>query len=424
MNYFHYVGRDLACEKVPLERIAKEYGTPTYVYSHRTLERHWKVFDGAFGKTPRLVCFSVKANPNLAILRTFAAQGAGADIVSGGELVRALKVGVDPKRIVFSGVGKTEEEMALALRHGILMINVESHEELLQLQLVAARAKAKAPIALRVNPDIDARTHPHISTGLKKNKFGIESSRCLEEYKFARTLANVEIVGVSTHIGSQITEVGPFIEAGRRIRSLVRDLAREGIAVRYVDMGGGLGITYSEETPPSPRQYAQALRKGLGDLKDVTLVLEPGRVLVGNAGILLTRVLYTKRGVAKSFAIVDAGMNDIARPALYGSYHHLLPARRATGPEGAVDVVGPICESTDVLAKDRALPPLKGGDLVAIMSAGAYGISMASSYNTRPLPAEVLVRGERSHLIRRRVRVEDLFREEEIPAFLAPEGKS
>ena len=418
MNHFQFVNGELHCEEVPLERIVREVGTPAYVYSRETLMRHFRAFDEAFQGTDHLVCFSVKSNSNIAILRLFGSLGGGVDIVSGGELFRALRAGIPPSKIVYSGVGKTQAEIDAALGAGILMFNIESSQELEVIDARAGALNCRAPIALRVNPDVDPRTHPYISTGLKRNKFGIDIERVLEDYRRARSLIHVEIVGVDCHIGSQITQVEPFVDALRRMKELIGRLRREGIHIRYLDMGGGLGITYEEEVPPHPREYARAIVGAAGEL-GCTLILEPGRVIVGNAGILLTRVLYTKEGATKRFVIVDAGMNDLARPSLYGSYHRVEPVHGRVGEEEQVaDLVGPICESTDFLAKDRRMPAFQRGDLVALMSAGAYGFSMSSNYNSRPRVAEVLVKGNEYFVIRRRETYEELLSGEEIPPWL------
>ncbi len=417
MHHFHYINGQLYCENVPVARIAKAVGTPFYLYSHATLSHHFRTFDEAFSGYPHIICFAVKANANLAILRLFAGLGAGADIVSGGELFRALKAGVDPKKIVYSGVGKSFKEIRQALRAGILMFNIESSQELGEISRLAGELKTTAPVALRINPDIDPQTHPYISTGLKKNKFGINLDRALLDYARARQLPNVEVVGVACHIGSQITELSPFLEAVQRLRELVVELARRGIRIRYLDLGGGLGITYDQETPPHPRDYGQALIKELKAL-DATLILEPGRVLVGNAGILVTKVSYTKDSEAKHFIVVDAGMNDLARPSLYGSYHALWPVAEAPRREVTASLVGPICESGDFLAKDRPMPDFQPGELVAVMSAGAYGFSMSSNYNARPRVAEILVKDEAFYVIRKRETYAQLIRGEAVPDFL------
>jgi diaminopimelate decarboxylase len=412
MHHFHYRGDDLYCEGIPVARIASEVGTPAYVYSHATLTRHFQVLDQAFAGVPHLVCFALKANANLAVLKLFSDLGGGLDVVSGGELFRGLKAGVPPQRIVYAGVGKSRDEIAYALKADILMFNVESGQELRLIHEVASGMGVKARVALRVNPDVDAKTHPYISTGLKKSKFGIDIGQALLEYQAAEALPSLEVVGIHQHIGSQITEVGPFVDSLEKTAALVRTLRERGTAIRYLDVGGGLGITYKDEEPPLPDEFARALTGVIRDL-DVTVVLEPGRVLVGNAGILVTRVLYTKETPAKNFLIVDAGMNDLARPSLYGSYHAIQPVRRSHGrPEVVVDVVGPICESADFLAKDRGLPGCQPGELLAVMSAGAYGHTMSSNYNARPRVPEVLVRGDRYYVVRERETLDDLVRGE------------
>lgn len=415
MHHFEYRGADLYCEEVPVAALAEEIGTPFYLYSHATLTRHFRVFDEAFHEVPHLICFAAKANANLAILRLFAGMGGGADVVSGGELFRALRAGVPPDRIVFAGVGKSREEMVEALKADILMFNVESSQELRVLNQVAGEVGARARVALRVNPDVDPKTHPYISTGLKKSKFGIDISLALEEYQLAQTLPHIAIIGIHTHIGSQITEVSPFVDSLARIADLIGELRKGGIDIQYLDVGGGLGIPYNDEIPPHPTEMAQAVTPILKIL-GCTIIFEPGRVIVGNAGILVTRVLYTKRTPAKDFVIVDAGMNDLIRPSLYGSYHAIQPVRRQGGRKSmTVDVVGPICESGDFLAKDRQIPMAEPDELLAVMSAGAYGFTMASNYNARPRPAEILVRGDRHFIIRARESYEDLTRGEEIP---------
>jgi diaminopimelate decarboxylase len=417
MHHFHLREGELCAEDVRLREIAARFGTPCYVYSLATLRRHYRVFDAAFAAIPHLVCFSVKANSNLAVLRIFAREGSGFDIVSGGELVRVLKAGGDPAKIVFSGVGKTRDEIRAALRAGILLFNVESPAELDVINATAAELRMKARVALRVNPDVDPKTHPYIATGLKQSKFGIHIQRSLEDYRRARSLEHIEVIGVDCHIGSQLTTVPPFVDALERIRDLFDRLQHEHFAIRYVDMGGGLGITYNDEQPPDPKEYAAALTEGLRGI-DATLLLEPGRVIVGNAGILLTRVLYLKSTDEKNFVVVDAGMNDLIRPSLYGSYQTIRPVHRRDGATFTADVVGPVCESGDFLAKDRELPALEAGDLLAVMSAGAYGFVMASNYNTRPRPAEILVDGSKCYVIRERETVDDLVRGEAIPEFL------
>jgi diaminopimelate decarboxylase len=417
MNFFQYKDRQLYCEEIPVAEIAEKVGTPFYLYSYNTLVRHFTVFDQAFGGVPHLVCFSAKANSNLALIRLFTGLGGGVDIVSDGELYRALKGGADPKKIVFSGVGKREDEIRYALESGILMFNVESSQELQAINDVAGRMKRKAPIAIRVNPDIDPKTHPYISTGLKKNKFGIDIHLARTAYRLASQLPNLQIIGIDCHIGSQLIEVDPIVEALGKLKELVGDLRREGMEIRYLDLGGGLGITYEDEEPPQPAEYASNI---LDELKgfDCTLILEPGRVIVGNAGVLVAKVLYNKENEAKKFVIVDAGMNDLVRPSYYGSYHQVLPVNQESREEIVADVVGPICESSDFLAKDRKMARLNPGELVAVMSAGAYGFSMSTNYNSRRRVAEVLVRDDQMFIIRQRESYEDLIRGEEIPDFL------
>jgi diaminopimelate decarboxylase len=422
MNHFEYRNGEMFAEGVPLQRIAKEVGTPAYVYSLATLKRHYQVFDRAFAKVPHIVCFSVKANSNLALLRTFAKEGSGFDIVSGGELFRALKAGGDPKKIVFSGVGKKQDEIEYALRSEILMFNVESEDELVALNDIARGLGKKAPISLRVNPDVDPQTHPYISTGMKKAKFGVEIKKSVEAYKKAASLPNVDVVGVDCHIGSQLTSLSPFIDALARVREyldrvLVGSLQKEGAQIRYLDLGGGLGINYNDETPPQPEEYARAIIDGLEGL-DITLILEPGRVIVGNAGILVTEVQYVKENDAKRFVIVDGGMNDLIRPALYGSYQAIQPVLKTEAETIIADIVGPICETGDFFAKDREIGRPQRGDLLAVMSAGAYGFTMASNYNSHPKAPEILVDGDKYYIVRKRESLEDLINGEVIPAEL------
>lgn len=417
MNHFSVKDGELYCESVPLARIADREGTPLYVYSRATLERHFNVFDGAFAAVEHLTCYSVKANSNIAVLRLFGRLGSGVDVVSGGEIMRALKAGIDPGRIVYSGVGKTRPEIELALRSDILMFNVESQQELELINLAAAAAGMRARIALRVNPDVDPMTHPYISTGLKKNKFGIDIDEALEVYMRAAELPAVEAVGVDCHIGSQITDVQPFADALVRVRTFVHRLREQGIMIRLIDLGGGLGIVYDREEPPAPEQYAAAVIKELGDM-GCRLILEPGRCLVGNAGCMLTRVLYTKKTQLKEFVIVDGAMNDLVRPSLYDAHHCLVHVNRGSGPVIRADIVGPICETGDFLARDRDIIRPEQGDLLAVMSAGAYGFSMASNYNSRFRAAEVLVDGSEYHVVRRRETFDDLVCCEAIPSCL------
>ncbi len=420
MNDFQYREGELYCEDVPLSRIAKEVGTPCYVYSHHTLVRHFRVYDSAFQNIPHIVAFAMKANSNLAVLRLMAKEGSGVDIVSGGELFRALQAGVSPGKIVFAGVGKKPDEIRDALKADILMFNVESPAELQAINEVAASMGVKARVALRINPDIDPKTHPYISTGLKKSKFGIAADRAIEEFKIAAAFSHIEVVGLHAHIGSQLTQVAPFVESLKKVLTMVQTLAEQGIPIRYLNIGGGLGITYSDETPPEPKDLAEAIFPLVRDLKCV-LIMEPGRVIVGNAGVLLTKVLYTKDGETKRFLIVDAAMNDLIRPSLYDAHHEIRPVFEsvARAAKKTVDVVGPVCESGDFLAKDRVMPEMNAGDLMAVMSAGAYGFVMSSNYNSRPRVPEVLVHEGQIHVIRARESYEDLVRGEQIPAFLA-----
>ncbi len=415
MHHFHYKNNQLYCENVPVAEITARTGTPLYLYSRATLRRHFQAFDTGFSNIDHLTCFAVKACSNVAILQQFATMGAGADIVSGGELFRALKAGIDPKKIIYSGVGKTEAEIREALFADILLFNVESPQELDRLQKLAAELGTTAPVSFRINPDVDPKTHAYISTGLAKNKFGIPVDEALEEYIRAQGMDNIEILGVSCHIGSQLTQIDPFLEALNKVKAFIRRLQDRGITIRYLDLGGGLGITYNDEEPPPPQAYAEALIKEMQGM-DCTLVLEPGRVIVGNAGILLTEVQYTKvnSGGAKEkrFVIVDAAMNDLTRPTLYGAYHEIQPVRQTDAPLQVVDVVGPICETGDFLARDRELPRMRQGDLLAVMSCGAYGFTMSSNYNSRPRAAEVLVDGDEVHVIRRREDYDDLIRGE------------
>jgi diaminopimelate decarboxylase len=419
MHNFEYQQGELYCEQVPVSRIVKELGTPCYIYSHATLVRHFQAYDRAFAAVPHIIAFAMKANSNLAILRLMAKQGSGVDIVSGGELFRALKAGVPASKIVFAGVGKSAEEIRDALKADILMFNVESSAELQAINDVAASVGKKARVALRINPDIDPKTHPYISTGLKKSKFGIAADRAMEEFKLATSLSHIDVVGVHKHIGSQLTDVTPFVEALKKILKLVEELRRDGISIKYINIGGGLGITYSDETPPLPQDLADVISPLVRDL-DVTLIMEPGRVIVGNAGILVTKVLYLKEGEAKKFVIVDAGMNDLIRPSLYGAYHEIRPLSESVLQRGKhqVDVVGPVCESGDFLAKDRSLPNVRPGEVLAVMSAGAYGFVMSSNYNSRPRVSEALVKDGEIHVIRERESYDDLVKGEKIPAFL------
>lgn len=402
MNHFAMRAGQLHAEGVPLARIAREVGTPTYVYAQATLERHFRAMDEALAPRERLVCYSVKASSNLALLKLFAGLGAGFDIVSGGELHRVMQAGGDARRVVFSGVGKTDEELDLALDAGVLLFNVESAEELARLAGRAKRKKKVAPVALRVNPAVDPKTHPYIATGLKSSKFGIAMAEAKRLYVEWNRKPGVSLLGVDCHIGSQLTELAPLADALSRVTRLFRDLRKQGVPLRYLDVGGGLGITYEDEAPPEPAAYAQVVSRAVAGIDDLTLLLEPGRVLVGNAAVLLTTVLYRKQAGAKRFVIVDAGMNDLIRPALYGAHHRIEAVKPRAGKVTRVEVVGPVCESSDVLGSKRDLPPLEQGDLLAIRSAGAYGMSMASTYNSRRRPAEVLVSGRGYRVVRER----------------------
>lgn len=412
MNHFHR-GPDgaLWAEEVPLARIAAEVGTPTYVYSRATLTRHYTVFDAAWADVDHLVCFAVKACSNLAVLDVLARLGAGFDIVSGGELARVLRVGGDPSRIVFSGVGKTAAELEAALSAGILCFNVESAAELEQLDAVAGRLGVRAPVSLRVNPDVDPKTHPYIATGLTRNKFGIPFAEALAAYRRAAALPHLDIVGLDFHIGSQLEDTSPVVEAINKALGLIDALTADGIPIHHLDVGGGLGITYRGEAPPSPSEYARTLIDRL-EGRPLRLITEPGRVIAGNAGILLMRCLLTKRNGETEFVVVDAGMNDALRPALYGAWHDLEPVSPPRDERRVVDVVGPVCESGDFFARDRELPIVEAGELMVMRSAGAYGFAMASNYNSRCRPAEVLVDGDQLHVVREREQVEDLFRGE------------
>ena len=418
MHDFQYQNHELYCEGVSLECIAQEVGTPCYIYSYQTLVRHFRAFDQAFNAVPHIVAYAMKANSNLAILRLMASEGSGADIVSGGELYRALTAGIPPSKIVFAGVGKSREEIEYALKSDILMFNVESSAELHLINDVAGGMGLRARVALRINPDIDPKTHPYISTGMKKSKFGIGTDRAPGEFKAALALDHLEVVGVHKHIGSQLTELTPFLDALKKILALIETVKSQGVDIRYINIGGGLGITYSDEKPPHPAELAEAISPLLRDLK-CQLIMEPGRAIVGNAGILLTRVLYNKEGESKRFVIVDAAMNDLLRPSLYDAHHEILPVRQVSGlPSQVVDVVGPVCESGDFLAKDRLMSATQSGDLLAVMSAGAYGFTMASNYNSRPRIPEVLIKDRESYIIRSRESYEDLVRGETVPEFI------
>ncbi len=413
MHHFEYRGGELFAEDVPVRELAERHGTPLYVYSAATLRRHFEAFDSAFEGLDRLTCYSAKANSNLGVLRLLGALGAGVDIVSGGELHRALKAGIPARRIVYSGVGKRPEEIEQALEAGILMFNVESVGELERIGRIAERMGRTADISLRINPDVDPKTHPYISTGMKKNKFGLDMQTALAAYLRARDMPGVNPVGIDCHIGSQLTTLEPFLEALDKLLDFWRALGAEGIAIKHLDLGGGLGITYDAEEPPHPREFGRALAERLRGLP-LRLVLEPGRVIAGNAGILVTRVLYTKDTPSKHFIIADAAMNDLIRPSLYGSYHKILPVLEQEGrPLRAADVVGPVCESGDFLARDRELPAVEQDELLAVLSAGAYGFTMSSNYNSRPRAAEIIVDGAEVTVARRRETYADLTALEE-----------
>ena len=408
MSYFDYQAGTLHAENVSVDKIAEQYGTPVYIYSRSALENHWQAFDDAFSAYPHLVCYAVKANSNLAVLNVLAKRGSGFDIVSMGELARVMAAGGDPAKTVFSGVGKTEQEIEYALQHGIRCFNVESIPELDRINTVAGRLGKKAPVSIRVNPDVDAQTHPYISTGLKENKFGIAIEDAREVYRSTQNMPNLDVVAVDCHIGSQLSSVAPFVDALERVLTLIDELAEDGIHIEHLDIGGGLGIHYRDETPPTPAEYAQALAPLLKD-RDLEILLEPGRAIAGNAGILLTKVEFIKPTEAKCFAIVDAAMNDLLRPALYQSWQQIQTVKQHPSTKALnYDIVGPICETGDFLGKDRELA-LEQGDLLAIRSAGAYGFAMSSNYNSRPRAAEVMVEDDKIHLVRERETINDLL---------------
>ena len=413
MDYFSYHNGRMQAEDVDLGDIAERFGTPCYVYSRATLERHWQVFDKALGSHPHLICYAVKANSSLAVLQVLARLGSGFDIVSEGELERVLRAGGDPARIVFSGVGKRAAEMQRALEAGIRCFNVESESELVRLEAVAAGTGHIAPVSIRVNPDVDAQTHPYISTGLRDNKFGINLDQALRVYQRATDLPHLQVTGIDCHIGSQLTDTAPFVDALERVLQLVDRLQSDGIELAHIDLGGGLGIPYrSDDRPPLPDAYARALMARMAG-RPQELLLEPGRAIAGNAGILLTRVEYLKHTAHKNFAIIDAAMNDLQRPALYNAWHDIVPVQPREGTPTVYDVVGPVCETGDFLGKERELQ-LAEGDLLAVRSAGAYGFTMSSNYNSRPRAAEVMVDGDRVFVIRERETLADLFRHEQL----------
>ena len=412
MDHFNYQHGQLFAEAVDLSGLAKQHGTPLYVYSRATLERHWHAFNSAFGKHPHLVCYAVKANSTLAILNVLARLGSGFDIVSAGELERVLRAGGKADRIVFSGVGKKPDEMRRALEVGIRCFNVESQAELVVLNRVAGELGVIAPISLRVNPDVDAQTHPYISTGLKDNKFGISHEDALRVYHQAAAMSNIRVTGIDCHIGSQLTQVTPFVDALKKVLVLIDQLANDGIKLHHLDLGGGLGIRYRNEIPPTPAEQIQAMLQELGN-RPLEVLIEPGRAIVGNAGVLITEVLYLKSNSAKNFAIIDAAMNDLMRPALYSAWMDIVPLQPREGESKNYDLVGPVCETGDFLGKDRSLN-LEPGDLLAVRSAGAYGFSMSSNYNTRPRAAEIMVDGDTAHVIRQRETLDQLLAGEKI----------
>jgi diaminopimelate decarboxylase len=415
MDYFAYKNQQLFAENIPLETVANTHGTPCYVYSKATIERHWHAFDKAAGTQPHLICYAVKANSNLAVLNVMAKLGSGFDIVSGGELSRVLKAGGDPSKVVFSGVGKTQDEIAFALEHNIKCFNVESRSELARINQVAEELGKQAPVSIRVNPDVDAKTHPYISTGLKANKFGVERQQALEIYQYADSLPCLKVVGIDCHIGSQLTELAPFVDALDILLALIDELANHGINIKHLDVGGGLGVTYADEEPPHPDQYAQVIAQRLQGREELLLIFEPGRAIMANAGVLLTKVEFLKQGAEKNFAIVDAAMNDLIRPALYSAWQNIIPLNTDLNrPTATYDVVGPICETGDFLGKDRELA-IAPNDFLAVRSAGAYGFVMASNYNSRCKAAEILIDGDLIHLVREREKIEDLFDSEHIP---------
>ena len=414
MDFFQYKNNQLMAENLPVKQLAEQFGTPLYVYSRATLERHWHAFNNAFGEHPHLVCFAVKSNPNIAILNIMAKLGSGFDIVSQGELERVLAAGGDAAKVVFSGVAKSHQEIARALEVNIRCFNVESEAEVLRINQVAGEMGKIAPISLRVNPDVDAHTHPYISTGLKENKFGVSVEQAREVYKVAATLPNIKIIGMDCHIGSQLTELQPFLDAVDRLIVLMEQLKQDGIHLKHLDLGGGLGVTYTDEAPPHPTEYAKALWEKLSAFSELEIIVEPGRAITANAGILVSKVEYLKSNESRNFAIVDAGMNDMIRPALYQAYMNILEIDRTLArKEKIYDVVGPICETSDFLGKQRKLA-IEEGDYLAQRSAGAYGASMSSNYNSRPRTAEVMVDGDKAHLIRRREALNELWQLESL----------
>ena len=414
MDFFQYKNEQLYVEDLPVKQLAEEFGTPLYIYSRATLERHWHAFDSALGEHPHLICYAVKANSNIGILNVMAKLGSGFDIVSQGELERVLTAGGEASKVVFSGVAKSRAEIMRALEVGIRCFNVESVAELHHINQIAGEMGKIAPISLRVNPDVDAHTHPYISTGLKENKFGVSVDEAREVYKLAATLPHVKITGMDCHIGSQLTELQPFLDATDRLIRLIEQLQEDGITLKHLDLGGGLGVTYTDETPPHPSDYAAALLNKLKGYENLEIILEPGRAIAANAGILVAKVQYLKSNESRNFAITDTGMNDMIRPALYEAYMNIIEIDRTLEREKAIyDVVGPVCETSDFLGKQRELA-IAEGDYIAQRSAGAYGASMSSNYNSRPRTAEVLVDGDKAHLIRRRENLSELWALESI----------
>ncbi|HJN96648.1 MAG TPA: diaminopimelate decarboxylase [Gammaproteobacteria bacterium] len=412
MDHFNYQGDTLYAEELPVAELVSQFGTPCFIYSRATLERHYRVYQEALQDCPRLICFAVKSNSNLAVLNVLARMGAGFDIVSGGELEKVIAAGGDASKIIFSGVGKSQAEIARALQAGICCFNVESEAELERIDNTAQRLHLRAPVSIRVNPDVDAGTHPYISTGLKENKFGIASEQAIDVYRRAAVMAGINVVGIDCHIGSQLTSNEPFLDAIDKLLALVDKLAAEGIRLTHFDLGGGLGVTYGEEEPPHPSDFIAMVRDRFVN-RDMTLLFEPGRSITANAGLFVTRVEYLKHTQHKNFAIVDGAMNDLLRPALYGAWQEIIPVEKVDGESLIYDVVGPVCESADFLGKDRSLC-LKAGDLLAVRSAGAYGFVMSSNYNTRPRAAEIMVDGNEKFLVRERESVTELYRLESI----------
>ncbi|MCG7636598.1 MULTISPECIES: diaminopimelate decarboxylase [unclassified Alteromonas] len=412
MDYFAYSQGQLHAEQVAVSDIAAQHGTPVYIYSRATLERHWHAFNDAIGEHPHLVCYAVKANSNIGVLSVLAKLGSGFDIVSAGELARVIEAGGDASKVVFSGVGKKHDEIRYALEQGIMCFNVESEPELHRINQVAGEMGTKAPISLRINPDVDAKTHPYISTGLKANKFGIARERALATYELAASLPHLNVVGMDCHIGSQLTEIGPFVDALERLLLLIDELAERNIIIEHLDVGGGLGVTYNNEQPPHPKAYTQAMAEKMVGRENLKLILEPGRAIAANAGILVTEVEFIKEGEEKSFAIVDAAMNDLLRPALYSAWQKIIPVKEETTATPRIyDVVGPVCETGDFIGKDRELA-IEPTDLLAVRSAGAYGFVMASNYNSRCRPAEIMVDGDKAIVVREREKQKDLWQGE------------